>query len=201
MIQNFKPLLKKVLVHEGGYVNNPNDPGGATNKGVTQHTYTSWLYKVGRQNRSVKLITDVELEAIYKQEYWDKVRGDDLPNGLDYAVFDFAVNSGPSRASKFLQAIVGVKQDGVIGSNTLNAVKKFPTASLVSTLCDNRLSWLKRLSTWKHFGRGWERRVTEVKEVSLMMASSVKLTTPQEPNKSVWEKIVEFFVNLFGGKK
>lgn len=169
MIDRFTECLPLVLVHEGGYANHPKDPGGATNRGITQKTYDAWQKRQGKPPRSVKHISDDEVAAIYRAQYWDKVSADEMPMGLDYAVFDFAVNSGPSRSGKFLQKIVGVGADGIIGAQTLAAVGDYEPASAISQLCDNRLAWLKRLKTFKTFGRGWTRRVNEVKGAALSM--------------------------------
>lgn len=170
MKQNFESALAAVLVHEGGYVNHPKDPGGATNKGVTWRTYNAWRKRQNLPERNVREITDREVAAIYRAQYWNAVRGDDLPSGVDYAVFDFAVNSGPARAAQFLQRIVGVTADGVIGELTVAAGRKADPAKVITALCDNRLAWLKRLKTWSTFGRGWERRVVEVKTAALALA-------------------------------
>jgi lysozyme family protein len=170
MKANFDDALKLVLAHEGGYVNHPKDPGGATNRGVTQATFTAWLRRNGLQSRDVRSITHDEIRAIYRTQYWDMVVGDELPDGVDYAVFDFAVNSGPSRAVKFTQAIVKEEQDGALGSLTLAAILNADPVGLCADLCDNRLAWLKRLSTFSTFGRGWTRRVQAVRARSIDMA-------------------------------
>ncbi|WP_226780381.1 glycoside hydrolase family 108 protein [Oceaniglobus trochenteri] len=181
MRENFAESLRAVLIHEGGYVNHPKDPGGATNKGITHRTYTAWLRQHNQPVRSVKEITDEEVAAIYKAQYWDAVRGDDLPSGLDYAVFDFAVNSGPARAAQFVQRIVGVDADGVIGAQTLAAIGRTSAKQVVAELCAARLTWLKRLKTWATFGKGWARRVAEVraKAIRLAEASYVHVTGPE----------------------
>ena len=166
----FEDALRRVLKHEGGYVNHPKDPSGATNRGVTQATYDAYRASRGVAKVSVRGITDAEVAAIYKLQYWDRAHCDDLPFGLDYAVFDFAVNSGVSRAAKFLQAVVGATQDGVIGQMTLAAVAEHDPAKVIEQLCDNRLAWLKRLRHWPTFGRGWSRRVQDVKAASLNMS-------------------------------
>lgn len=168
MKQNYSACLKKVLEYEGGYVNHPSDPGGATNKGITQNTYNAWLKKQGMGARSVRDIPMDHVEAIYRNEYWNKVKGDQLPAGCDLATFDFAVNSGVSRAVKYLQRVCGVTQDGLIGPMTLAAIKP----STAGELCDARLAFLKSLSTWPTFGRGWSARVSSVKALSAEMARS-----------------------------
>lgn len=193
MRQNFPDALKHVLVHEGGYVNHPSDPGGATNKGITWRTYNGYRDSIGKPRRHVKNITDDEVAAIYKRDYWDVVRGDDLPSGLDYAVFDFAVNSGPSRSAKFLQRIVGVSDDGRIGPATLSAVKARDTKSLIIALCDTRLEWLQRLKTWRTFGRGWQRRVTEVKAHSLSLSTQPVPESTEGPFSVLLRALLAFF--------
>lgn len=163
MRANFDKALAAVLVHEGGYVNHPRDPGGATNKGVTQAVYDDWRQDHGLPKRSVKELAQPEIMAIYKHLYWDRVKGDDLPAGVDYAVFDFAVNSGVSRAARYLQEAAGVAADGQIGPVTLAAVKAVPAQDMVAKLCDARMAFLKRLSTFDTFGKGWSRRVEDVR--------------------------------------
>lgn len=161
----FKPSLALVLAHEGGYVNHPKDPGGATNKGVTQKVYDNYRRLKGRPVRSVKYIEDYEVEEIYNHHYWRLVSGDELPAGLDYAVFDFAVNSGVSRAGKFLQRVLGFKGsdiDGIIGTGTLAAAREACRQNeykVIADLCQARLAWLHTLGTFPTFGRGWTRRV------------------------------------------
>lgn len=169
MKANFAKALAAVLVHEGGYANHPRDPGGPTNKGITHRTYNAWRKRQNLPPRDVREITDREVAAIYRAQYWNTIRGDDLPSGVDYAVFDFAVNSGPRRAAQFVQRVVGVEADGVIGELTVEAIRKAYAPHVVTLLCDNRLAWLKRLKTWDAFGRGWERRVSEVKSASLAL--------------------------------
>jgi lysozyme family protein len=158
MKENYDAALKATLRYEGGKVDDPRDPGGRTAYGVTQNTYNAWRAKHGLNQKDVFQIADSEVAAIYKQEYWDKIRGDDLPDGVDFAVFDFAVNSGVSRAAKYLQSMVGVTQDGVIGPKTIAAAKTY----LGNRLTDMRLGFLKGLPTWNTFGRGWSNRINDV---------------------------------------
>jgi len=167
MVERFSHWLSLVLVHEGGYVNHPSDPGGATNKGVTQAVYDTYRRRQGKPTQSVKHITAAELVAIYRRDYWDKIKGDDLPAGLDYAVFDFAVNSGITRAAQYLQRLVGVKDDGKIGPKTLEAVSMHDRKQLINRLCDKRLSFLRGLGTFSVFGKGWTRRVEDVRAKAL----------------------------------
>lgn len=151
-----------LLVHEGGFVNHPKDPGGATNQGITQRTYDGWRRVTGLAPRTVELLEPHERDAIYRDQYWDKVWGDRLPAGVDYALYDFAVNSGPTRAVKFVQELVGFSDrdvDGVMGVRTLGAVLEHDPAQLIVALCSKRLRWMRTLSIFKTFGTGWTRRV------------------------------------------
>lgn len=162
MQQNFAAALKLVLRSEGGRVDDPLDPGGRTNEGITQATFNAWLSSHGSQQRDVFTITPDEVSAIYKARYWDAVDADNLPAGLDYALFDFAVNSGPAKAAMTLQGIVGVAEDGKIGPITLAAIAKERPTFLIPKLCAMRLGFLRKLSTWPHFGAGWTNRVNQV---------------------------------------
>lgn len=176
---NFESSLKHVLVHEGGYVNHPADPGGATNKGVTQRVYDGFRVKSGQAKRSVKEITDTEVSKIYKTQYWDMVRGDELPAGVDYVVFDGAVNSGVGQSVKWLQRSLPSYKgpiDGDIGAGTLGAVvSDDDNDALVNRICDRRMAFLRALKTFGTFGKGWTRRVEGVRSVGLAMASGKAL--------------------------
>lgn len=173
--------FKLVLAHEGGYVNHPQDPGGATNKGVTQSTYSAYRRANGQPVRDVRLITDTELSDIYKSRYWDAVHGDELPTGVDHAMYDFGVNSGPSRSIKFVQAIVGTDDDGILGPKTLAAIEAMPPRDLINRLCNARLNWLRTLNTWGTFGKGWSRRVEAVRREALAVAGPAKPEVPEPP--------------------
>jgi lysozyme family protein len=170
MQSNFEPCLAKMLAHEGGFVNHPKDPGGMTNLGVTKRVWEEW---VGHEvdEKQMRALTPETVAPLYKRKYWDAVRADDLVAGVDYCVFDVAVNSGPGRAIKFLQSSVGVTADGGFGPATLAAVKeseKDPTR-LIELYCAKRLEFLQSLKTFETFGKGWSRRVAEVKEAALKM--------------------------------
>lgn len=162
-MDKFLKYLEWVLVHEGGYVNHPKDPGGATNYGITQDTYNNYLHSSGKKSQSVSLITRREVEAIYRVKYWLAIKGDQLPVGWDYAVFDFAINSGISRAIKMMQLAVGVSDDGVIGEKTLAAVRAAPREALEKYI-NSRRDFLCSLKTFPTFGKGWLRRVDELTE-------------------------------------
>lgn len=162
-MSKFQSYLPLILMHEGGYVNHPKDPGGATNKGITQRVYDEYRKTSGQMPQSVKNISDKEVESIYRVKYWIAIRGDDLPLGWDYAVFDFAVNSGPGRAIRLMQLALGIRDDGVIGPKTLAAFKPDPRKSFDSYM-DKRREFLRSLSTFPTFGKGWLRRVEDVRE-------------------------------------
>lgn len=164
MKDNFGPALAAVLIHEGGYVNHPRDPGGATNKGVTQRVYDDFRVNNGVFPRSVKHIQQAEVETIYRKQYWDACRCDDLPAGVDYCVFDFAVNSGTNRAARYLQRAVGVLEDGKIGPITIAAAKAKCASDTINGICDSRMAFLKQLGTFPVFGKGWSRRVSDVRD-------------------------------------
>ena len=159
MKENYAQALKQVLKYEGGYVDHTKDPGGPTNKGVTQAVYDNWRKSQNLFIQSVRAIADSEVAAIYKNLYWDRVSGDLLPSGVDFAVFDFAVNSGVSRAAKMLQSVVGVTQDGQIGPATILATKTYVAMSITN----RRLAFMQSLSIWSTFGKGWSARIADVK--------------------------------------
>jgi lysozyme family protein len=172
MIENWETAFQMVLKHEGGFVNHPKDPGGMTNLGVTKKV---WEEFVGREvdEREMRALTPDVVKPLYKKNYWDKIKGDYLPSGVDYAAYDLAVNSGTGRAAKYLQQIARVHADGLIGPQSIEAIKACPADEVVDALCDMRLDFLKRLPTWNTFGKGWERRVVEVKQkASTMVVSS-----------------------------
>ena len=169
MNNNFDRSLQRVLVHEGGFANHPKDPGGATMKGVTLLTFRRY-FGADKTVDELKHITPQQLAHIYRIGYWDTCCCDQLPDGVDYAVFDFAVNSGPGRAAKALQAALNVTQDGAIGPVTLGLIAARKPADLVEDLCDQRLAFLQRLDTFVVFGKGWSRRVEEVRQAALIMA-------------------------------
>lgn len=166
MLENFVKSLETVLKHEGGYVDHPKDPGGRTNMGITQAVYEKYLNRTVTEEE-MKNIKIGDVRIIYKENYWDKVKGDDLPSGVDFCVFDWAVNSGVSRASKALQKIIGAKADGVIGPNTLKAVESADSEVIIQQLTEAREDFYKRLSTFDTFGKGWLSRNEKTAMLSL----------------------------------
>lgn len=176
MRDNLKKSLELVLVHEGAYSNNPKDPGGPTNHGVTQRVYDLYRKANKLKPRSVKAITSDECAKIYKNRYWDAVKGDLLPNGIDYVCFDGAVNSGPVQAMKWLQRALGSRYhgniDGMCGPSTIAAVADHPNHDqLISAICTRRMIFLKALKTWPVFRKGWTARVVEVERNGQAWAS------------------------------
>lgn len=183
-MSGFDDALALVLAEEGGRVNNPRDPGGRTNKGVTQAVYSAWRASKGQPTRSVYLIGPDEVAAIYRHQYADCIRFDDLPPGIGYAVFDEAVNSGPIEAAKRLQQALGCTPDGAIGLLTLAVLRKrSDPAALVNVLCDGRLTFMRRLKAWLTFGSGWTNRVEFVRAHALRMAVAPVVTSVQGPSR------------------
>jgi lysozyme family protein len=162
----FDACLAEVLKHEGGYVDHPDDPGGATNMGITLRTLADWRGVATLAKAEVRNLTRAEAERIYRTRYWNTVLADDLPVGIDQAVFDFAVNSGPDRAIRTLQGALGVAADGIIGPHTRAALRLRPSRALVDNICDRRLAFLRTLSTFAVFGRGWTSRVEAVRQAA-----------------------------------
>jgi len=166
MKKNFEECMARLLEHEGGYVWHAQDPGGETNFGVTRAVYEQY---VGRQvmDGEMEGLTHDDVYPIYKENYWDAVRGDDLPSGVDWSCFDWAVNSGKSRASKALQRIVGVEADGGIGPMTLRAVAEVEPEEIIKQMHYVRDKFYRSLDTFEVFGKGWVRRNDETKEQAL----------------------------------
>ena len=164
MKENFDECLKMLLHHEGGYVNHPKDPGGETNLGVTKRVYEKW-----GGTKDMKDLTVEDVAPIYKKNYWDKCKCNDLASGLDWAVFDWAVNSGTGRSAKAVLKICGAAQDGAIGPKTLALVNGQDTQYMVEEFGKIRQNFYESLSTFNTFGKGWTRRNTETTKKALEM--------------------------------
>lgn len=158
--------IPRTLVYEGGYVNHPQDPGGPTNKGITLATFRRYIKRDGTIE-DLKALTVEQAVIVYKHQYWDKACCGMMPPGVDFAVFDFGVNSGVSRGVRAVQWAVGVRQDGIAGPKTIAAVRAADAASVVNAVCDHRMAFLRRLRTWGTFGRGWTARVDNVRKLAL----------------------------------
>lgn len=179
MRSNFEVVMKPLMAHEGGYSNRSlsADPGGATYKGVTWRTYNNWRAKHGLPTQDVRRMTDSEKLAIYREGYWDVIAGDSLPSGVDYCVFDGAVNSGPSQAIKWLQR--GLKSqgvyegliDGFCGPGTITSAGIADPVKLINSICDQRLAFMRTLKNFND-NPGWVTRVREVRKVSLQLLAN-----------------------------
>lgn len=157
-----------MLASEGGYVNHPSDPGGRTNLGVTQATWENWI---GRQSdeSEMRSLTADKVEPMYRKKYWDAVRGDELPAGISYLLFDFAVNAGVGRAIKTLQTSIGVEADGAFGPITMAAMKSYEPVKLIERFSQAKEDFYRSLNTFDVFGKGWLNRVAKVKAEALKM--------------------------------
>ena len=170
MQSNWSNAFALMLKSEGGFVNHPSDPGGMTNLGVTKATWENW---VGRESDEAEMrgLTPEKVEPLYKKKYWDAVRGDELPMGLDYLMFDFAVNAGAGRAIKTLQTAVGVTPDGGFGPMTMAAVQAVEPNELIERFSQAKEDFYRSLTTFATFGKGWLNRVADVKvKASAMLA-------------------------------
>lgn len=220
--------IPRILKHEGGFVDHPKDPGGATNRGVTIGTLKRLGIDVDSDGDSdiydLRNLRESDAVRVFKLFYADKVQADLLPIGLDYAMTDFAVNSGPSRAAKHLQRILGVEQDGDIGPKTIAKVAECDPAALIASLSDSRLRFLRALDTWPTFDKGWQRRVDDVRKdaladvkQSLTTETATKLTptavnvkeTPKIehvapvvlPKPSFWAQLIAAILAILKGLK
>ena len=172
---NYQICLEMILHHEGGYVNHPKDPGGETNLGVTKRVYEEWTMSQDLLTKDMKDLEVKDVAPIYKRNYWDRIKGDKLPSGLDLCVFDFGVNAGTGRSAKFLQTLIGTTVDGGIGPNTLKALDGFTQhqqrgiKDVINMFQDSRQGYYESLSTFATFGRGWTRRVKETTASAMKM--------------------------------
>jgi len=164
----FKDALELILKYEGGYVNHPDDPGGATNKGVTQNVYNKYRSSLGQPENDVKEITDNEVEEIYFERYWLTGKCNELPIKLAIVHFDTSVNTGIFQASKFLQRSINVLDDGIIGPKTLEALKGFEEVDVIESYIEKRIEFYKNLverkPQLKVFLKGWLNRVEHLKQ-------------------------------------
>lgn len=201
MQSTFYKVIDELLTNEGGYVDHPKDPGGATNLGITLGTAIANKLDLNSDGKvtkaDVKLITLDVATPVYKKQYWDKVSGDDLPAGLDYAVFDFGVNSGPQRAIMALQRLLGVADDGVLGPLTLKAVNdNKDLKTLINRYQDDRLRFMQSLSTWGTFGKGWKARVEKVRNTSLALAANDNIDKKTETSENRWAALIPILITL-----
>lgn len=156
---DFDTAFTKLLGHEGGYVNHPNDPGGETNWGITKAVAREFGY-----TGSMRDLPRDTAKRIYRVKYWDAVKADEMPAAVRYPLFDAAVNSGVGQAARWLQRALGVADDGKIGAITIAKAKQSDGVAVASAMIGQRMEFMTNLSTWPAFGKGWARRIA-----SLMM--------------------------------
>lgn len=173
---NFSAALAEVFRHEGGYINHPKDPGGETNFGISKRAYP---------NENIRAMTPSRAANIYRRDYWNKVRGDEMPDGIDLVAFDPSVNSGVSRGSKWLQSALGVTQDGKIGMVTVGKAQAEPNGvAVIQRACAARMGFLRGLRTWGTFGKGWTRRVVSVEATAVAMNTRSAKVVKAEGDKA-----------------
>ena len=153
---------------EGGYSDNPADPGGPTNYGITLATLRAYEGDPNLTAEDVKKLTPAVAKEIYRTAYWNRMQCGALPVGLDLEVFDFGVNSGPAESVKTLQKIVGVTQDGSIGPITLAAVRQFNVGDLIGRFAQARLAFYQSLNM-PEFEQGWATRVAQIQTAAAKM--------------------------------
>jgi lysozyme family protein len=180
-MSRFEICLNETLRWEGHWSNHPKDPGGPTMRGVIQRVYDGYRERKGLPKQTVRNISEDELREIYRVNYWNQVRGDELPPGLDLAVFDFGVNSGPARAAKYLQAALKVNADGSIGPATLAACASCDHAETIKRLMAERRKFLKQIKTYRVFGKGWNRRVAGIEVAALGAVGMPSTNAPPVP--------------------
>lgn len=178
----YEAALARLLAHEGGYTNHPSDPGGPTNFGITIADYRRYV-KSDATAADVKTMTIDQAKAIYRTKYWDAQRCDELPAGVDYAVFDYGVNSGIGRSGKVLRRVLGLADNAsMVSDAVIAAAAARDSKQIVSAICDERLRFLQSLKTWNVFGKGWGRRVAEVRAAALAMVVSPPVAlSPRRP--------------------
>lgn len=173
--ENYPSLFTRALGHEGGYTDDRRDPGNWTGGKVGVGKLLGTKFGIAANtfpHLDIKNLTAEQARKIYKDLYWDKVKGDELPAGVDWAVFDYAINSGPFRAIVGLQRALGVADDGRLGPVTLEAIRKANPRKLVNALCDERLKLMKSLRHWPTYKNGWSRRVAEVRAAAISMTDA-----------------------------
>lgn len=157
-MSNFEEAVALILKHEGGYVNDQRDPGGETKYGISKRAYP---------NENIKNLTVERAKQIYRRDYWDRLRCEQMPYGVALTAFDFGVNAGVGVAARMLQGIVGAHNDGIIGPASLRAINAKDPAVLLRDYTAERMRYYSGLSGWKHYGKGWTRRILSVYKSAL----------------------------------
>lgn len=196
-MSRFHICAKRTAVAEGGYVNDPKDPGGPTMRGITQATLSGWLGRPASV-AEVVAVTEELAHEIYRANYWVPAGCDNLPIGLDYCVFDFAINSGVSRAVKVMQRLVGVREDGIMGVQTLAAIDRSDLSLLIDRYQDARLAFMKSLKIWGRFKNGWTKRVNSVRAIALNEVKGYKAEMPREVGEMLTPKAQDSNVSITG---
>jgi lysozyme family protein len=174
--RRFDECVAIVLRHEGGFVNDLRDPGGATNRGITLRTLRDWRGDDSLTAEAVRDMTEAEAREIYLARYWNPVRGDELPPGIDLATFDWAVLGGVPRAARDLQNVLGVQVDGAIGRQTLAAAREADAEEVIRAVCRRRLAYLRTRPHWNTYGVGWSNRVRAIEQAAIARAHRPALT-------------------------
>lgn len=167
---NFDRALSLVLQYEGGFTDDRRDPGNWTGGkvGVGQLNGTKkGIAAASFPHLDIKNLTDAQIAEIYRAKYWNRVRGDELPSGIDLSTMDGGVNSGPARSVRWLQAVLGETQDGAVGPITLDAARKADAPKTIKAHCAKRLGFVQSLAIWNTFGKGWSRRIANVEATAL----------------------------------
>ena len=169
MKSSYELCLSGVLAHEGGYTNNPADPGGPTNFGITIADYRKYV-KSGANAADVRAMKVEDAKVIYREKYWNAQRCDELPAGVDYAVFDYGVNSGTGRSGKVLRRALKLSdRSSAVSDDVIAAAKVADPKALVIAICDERRRFLQSLKIWPVFGAGWDRRISDVRSTALAL--------------------------------
>ena len=179
--RSYDAALARLLAHEGGYTNHPADPGGPTNFGITIYDYRKYV-KPDASAADVRAMKVEEAKAINRSKYWNAQRCDELPAGVDYAVFDYGVNSGIGRSGKVLRRVLGLSaEDWRTSYAVLAALSQRDAKQIIGAICDERLRFLQSLKTWGVFGKGWGARVAEVKAFALQLAAGAAAVVSSDP--------------------
>lgn len=178
-VSNWQTSLTFVFREEGGFVDDPLDPGGATNLGITLNELIKWRHGAVTQDE-IRNLAEAEAGAIYRANYWNVISGNDLPHGIDLLVFDAGVNIGTPRAARFLQQIVGATTDGHIGPLTVAAAAASKAADVIAQFSDRRADFYRSIPTFNHFGAGWLGRTDRARALALHLANA-GAPVPQVP--------------------
>ena len=173
----YDEALRRLLLHEGGYCNHPQDPGGPTNFGITIADYRKYI-KPGASADDVRAMRLEEAKAIYRSKYWRALRCDELPAGVDDSIFDYGVNSGVGRAGKVLRRVMGLPDDNwAVTDDVIAEVTRRDPRTVIAAINAERIAFLRGLRTWPVFGTGWQRRVGDVRDFSIHIASQARTST------------------------